>query len=97
MPSEENHLRLVDDAGNAYNFLLPPEDQSAGYITVEQGETLSGTFAFLGPLIGQPEQLRLVTNVAPDQVDSWSLDNDANRGACCPGPGFVVPIDLTWD
>lgn len=93
----EGALRLVDDVGNAYDFQAPLEEASNVYITVAQGEMLSGTFAFLGPLIGRPEQLRLVTNVAPDEIDSWSLDDEANRGACCLEPGFVVAIDLTWE
>ena len=89
-------LRLVDDTGNVYSFLAPPEESQAVYTTVEQGETLSGTFAFVGPLVGQPDQLRLVTNVAADEIDTWSLDNEVDRGVCCLEPGFVVPIDLTW-
>ncbi|MGH9211713.1 MAG: hypothetical protein ACRD2C_13665 [Acidimicrobiales bacterium] len=96
-PGAEDDLRLVDDAGNSYNFVLPPENQSAGYLDVLQGETLSGTFAFLGPVTGHPDQLRLVTNVATDEIDSWSVDSNLERGATSPGPGFVVPIDLTWD
>ena len=92
----EGALRLVDDAGNVYNFLVPAEEAASVYTTVAQGETLSGTFVFLGPLIGHPQQLRLVTNVAQDQIDSWTLDDEVNRGACCLEPGFVVPIDLDW-
>jgi hypothetical protein len=93
----QGHLRLVDDAGNTYNFVMPADNETGGsYLRVEQGETLSGSFAFLGPLRGHPEQLRLVTHVDPEDVDDWSLDWEENRGACCPGPGFVVPIELTW-
>ena len=89
-------LRLVDDAGNTYHFLMPPEEGPS--VFVDQGETVSGTFTFLGPLVGHPQQLRLVTNVAPEDVDSWSLaDEEGNRPAIDSEPGFVVPIDLTWD
>jgi hypothetical protein len=93
----EGELRLVDDAGNSYSFVPPPGEASAVYTTIEQGETLSGTYAFLGPLVGRPGPLRLVTNVAPDDVDNWSLDDEIDRGVCCLEPGFVVEIDLPWD
>jgi hypothetical protein len=88
-------LRLVDEAGNSYNFVLPEDEADAAYIAVEQGETLSGTLAFVGPLVGHPEQLRLVTNVDPEDVDAWSLEDEADNTT--NSPGFVVPIDLVWE
>jgi hypothetical protein len=90
-----NQLRLVDDAGNSYNFVLPEDEADAPYIAVEQGETLSGTLAFVGPLGGHPEQLRLVTNVDPEDVDAWSIEDEAANST--NAPGLVVPIDLMWE
>ena len=90
-----NQLRLVDDAGNSYNFILPEDEADAPYIAVDQGETLSGTLAFVGPLVGHPEQLRLVTNVDPEDVDDWSIEDEAANST--NAPGFVVPIDLVWE
>jgi hypothetical protein len=85
-----NRLRLLDDAGQEYNFVETQEDQP---IDLAPGETLSGTMAFRGPLLGQPEQLRLVTNVYSEDVDAWRLEDELDSSIY---PGFVVPIELTW-
>jgi hypothetical protein len=85
-----NRLRLLDDAGQEYNFVETQEDQP---IDLAPGETLSGTMAVRGPLLGQPEQLRLVTNVYSEDVDAWRLEDELDSSIY---PGFVVPIELTW-
>jgi hypothetical protein len=83
-------LRLVDDAGEEYNFVETQEDQP---LPLAPGETLSGTMAFRGPVIGQPERLQVVTNVHTEDVGAWRLEDETDSTVY---PGFVVPIELTW-
>jgi hypothetical protein len=84
-------LRLVDDAGTEYNFIEPAEDEDV--IKIAAGESLNGTLAFRGPLSGQPDELRLVTNVYPDDVDGFDMSQESDSEY---SPGFVVPLPLTW-
>lgn len=84
-------LRLVDDAGTEYNFIEPAEDEDV--IKIAAGESLNGTLAFRGPLSGQPDELRLVTNVYPDDVDGFDMSQESDSEY---SPGFVVPLQLTW-
>jgi hypothetical protein len=83
-------LRLVDDAGQEYNFVETQEDQP---LELAPGETLSGTTAFRGPVIGQPERLQLVTNIHTEDVGAWRLEDETDSTVY---PGFVVPIEVTW-
>jgi hypothetical protein len=85
-----NRLRLIDDAGEEYNFIETQEDQP---IELAPGDTLSGTMAFRGPLLGETEQLQLVTNVYTEDVGSWKVEDESETTYY---PGFVVPIELTW-
>ncbi len=95
---ESFSLRLVDDAGEEYGFIEAAHEETPflddGAIYVAPGETVSGTFAFRGPLHGLPDQLQVVTNVLSDDIEGFNLD-DQYEGAY--DPGFVVPFELTWD
>jgi hypothetical protein len=82
-------LRLVDDAGQEYNFVEPDGDKPI--ISVVPGETLEGTLAFRGPLRGEPEQLMLVSNVYPREIADFDLRSESDTSVF---PKFVVPIDL---
>jgi hypothetical protein len=85
-----DRLRLVDDAGEEYNF-IEPEDESA--ISLETGETLSGRLAFRGPLLGQPERLQFVVNLTPEELDAF---DPAQESESTIFPSFAIPLELTW-
>lgn len=90
-------LRLVDDAGEEYNFVEAPHEETPflddGAIYVEPGETVSGTLAFRGPLFGEPDRLQFVTNVVAEDIPGYNLDEQYEAAH---DPAFVVPLDLTW-
>jgi hypothetical protein len=92
---EANHssgrLRLVDDAGQTYPF-IDPEGQGEESVDMEPGDTLEGTLRFRGPLHGQPEQLRLVTNLFDEDIEGYDISQESDTIY----PAFVIPIDLTW-
>jgi hypothetical protein len=83
-------LRLVDDAGQEYNFVEPAEDEP---ILLTPGETVTGSLAFRGPLQGEPAVVRMVNNVHTGSLDTWSPDDETEGSTY---PVFVVPIELTW-
>jgi hypothetical protein len=85
-----DRLRLVDDAGEEYNLVEVEEDQA---IELAPGETLDATFAFRGPLHGEPERVYLVTNVPTDEVEGFDAETATDSTIY---PKFVVPIDLEW-
>jgi hypothetical protein len=88
-------LHLLDAAGQAYNFIEPEGEgspMSEGQIVLQPGESLSGTFAFRGPLAGRPDQISLVSNLYDENVATYELE-DQTEGTY---PAFVVPMDLTW-
>jgi len=107
---DDRQLRLIDDAGNTYNFRPPDEegDQESDLL-LEQGETLSGTWEFLGPLMDHPAQIRLVTMVDVTDIDDVEPgrelgdgeEDDTMTSGCTDAqnicPSFAIPIDLTWD
>ncbi|HKE74936.1 MAG TPA: hypothetical protein VKB57_15045 [Acidimicrobiales bacterium] len=85
-------LRLVDDAGQTYNYVEAKGDQET--IAMDAGESVKGTFAFRGPLTGEPDHLSLVMGVYDDDIDGFDL---ADKSKANPwSPGFVVPFELTW-
>jgi hypothetical protein len=91
-------LRLVDDAGNEYDFVEATYDESSpflgtGGIDLAPGESIRGTFAFRGPLSGEPGRISLVTNVHAADIDGFDLDSQTAG----PYPEFVVPFDLVWE
>jgi hypothetical protein len=88
-------LRLEDDAGNVYNF-VEPEGTENQAIDVASGETVNGTFAFRGPLRGEPEQLTLVTNLYDEDIPRFDIDDEFSPANELYQPGFVVPIELDW-
>jgi hypothetical protein len=87
-------LRLVDDAGNAYNFLPPEEDDEAqvDLSTIPVGDSVSGTLTFLGPLEGETEQLRVVTNVEASTIEDFTFDGLVDESGW---PALVASIDLS--
>jgi hypothetical protein len=107
--SDARSLRLVDDAGNVYSFRPPDDMENPNKILLEQGETLSGTWEFLGPLVDQPARVHLVTMVDDSQIDGVEpgreLGDDPNDDTMTSGcteaqyicPSFAIPIELTWD
>lgn len=82
-----DQLRLVDDVGNTYN-LLPPAGETEGHLTVEQGESVSGTFTFLGPVVDEASQLSLVWGVGPGSEDEFDISEESDQAQ---GPNFLVP------
>ena len=88
--SASDRLRLVDDAGEEYNFVEPEESTA---ISLAQGETLSGTFAFRGPLRGQPDELLFVVNLAPEEIGDFDPAEESDTTIV---PAFLVPLELTW-
>jgi hypothetical protein len=86
----DSRLRLVDDADQEYTFIEGADSETIG---LAPGETVEGTFAFRGPLSGEPTEISLVINVGPWALDGWNVDDQT------PGwyPEFVVPIPLTWE
>lgn len=87
-------LRLVDDAGNAYNFLPPEEDDEAqvDLSTIPVGDSVSGTLTFLGPLDGETEQLQVVTNVEASAIEDFTFDGLVDESGW---PALVASIDLS--
>jgi hypothetical protein len=85
-----NRLRLVDDAGQEYNFVEPESDST---VSLVPGETLNGTLAFRGPLRGEPEQLSLVANLYPHELPGYDIKNEHDSAVY---PAFAVPMDLMW-
>lgn len=61
-------IHLVDDLGNAYNFVEPEQNAE---LEVAPGAVLSGTLTFLGRIEEGAESLRLVVNTfeADETVD----------------------------
>jgi type IV secretory pathway VirB10-like protein len=49
LQSRHAGIRLLDDLGNIYQ-VRPPDDTTAPNLTIASGETLSGSWAFLGPI-----------------------------------------------
>jgi hypothetical protein len=86
-------LRLVDDAGQTYNYVEAEGQQDS--IALAAGESVEGTFAFRGPLSGQPEQLMLVTGVYDEDIAGFDVNDESTASPY--EPGFVVPFGLTWN
>ena len=61
-------IHLVDDLGNAYNFIEPEQNAE---LEVAPGAVLSGTLTFLGRIEADASSLRLLVNTfeADDTVD----------------------------
>lgn len=92
--SHGNRLRLVDDASVEYNFVEPDDPEAGPSIALDVGDSLTGTLVFLGPVSGQPEQIRLVVNLRQDDLAGFDLADGNNTST---RPGFVVPIDVAWE
>lgn len=86
-----NLLRLVDEAGQEYHYVETDE----GDLVLEPGESVTGTLAFRGPLVGRSERVRLVINTRPSAVDNFDMDRQM-VGSGLP-TRFVIPIDVTWE
>ncbi|HEY8545995.1 MAG TPA: hypothetical protein VIL36_13145 [Acidimicrobiales bacterium] len=84
-------LKLVDDAGEEYNLIEVEEDTA---IKLAPGEALDATFAFRGPLLGQPDRIYLAVNTYAEDVPTFDPEAETD-GALFPA--FVVPLDLTWE
>lgn len=78
-----NRLRLVDDQGHTYNFVVPTGE--GDNVEVAPGEAVSGTFVFLGPLADGAGSVSLVWGVR--EPGDYSLDGEP---AGTIFPGFVV-------
>ncbi|MTV27531.1 hypothetical protein FTX61_19240 [Nitriliruptoraceae bacterium ZYF776] len=57
---------LVDDLGNEYRIVAPPDDP---FLDVETAEVLEGTLSFVGPLDPDATSLTLVLNPAQEEED----------------------------
>lgn len=71
-------LHLVDDLGNAYNFVEPEQNPE---LAVAPGAVLSGTLTFLGRIEAEAESLRLVVNTffpeeTVDVANDFRLSNN---------------------
>lgn len=87
-----NGLRLQDNLGNTYNFVVP--DGINNSIELEQGESVGGEFVFLGPVEPEAEELILIVNLY-DPIN-LPFDPDSQfRGA--KNPAFVIEgLELSW-
>jgi hypothetical protein len=94
----ETQLRLVDDEGNAYNFLQPDDAEDISLDAVAQGESISGTLEFMGPLVGETQELRLVTNMDADleAINDWQPGDTCSNACGGKWPGLVAMIPLEW-
>lgn len=62
-------VHLADDLGNGYNFVEPKTNPE---LQIEQGGTLTGSLAFLGPLVADAKSVTLLLNTF-DHTDNVDL------------------------
>jgi hypothetical protein len=86
-------LRLVDDRGAEYNFVVP-DDLRDRNLELAQGESVGGEFVFIGPIDREANSLTLAANTfegnpqASDMESAWEGENR---------PVLVMGgIDLEW-
>ena len=88
-----NALRLVDDLGSVYNFVTP-DDLRDRDLELEQGETVSGEFVFVGPVVRDATSLTLAVNTRQDSP--LPTDMEDHRSASGSPVVVVDGIDLSW-
>lgn len=84
-------LRLVDEDGETYSYI--PAGEGDPDIDLAAGESIEGTFAFRGPLHGQPRQLTLAVNAYDEDIEGFDLAAETEH---TDYPRFVIPLELTW-
>lgn len=86
-------LRLVDDLGGVYNYVVP-SDLSGRNLELEQGDSVSGEFVFLGPVSSNANSLTLVANSNQDNPLSSDMESHSETSH---NPVLVVEgIPLQW-
>lgn len=91
LQSRHSGIRLLDDLGNIYQ-VRPPDDATNETVTIASGETLSGSWAFLGPIEPDAQELRLVVNLYESELEDY---DPATRYDGTPRPDFIMgPIPL---
>jgi hypothetical protein len=83
-------VKLVDDAGEEYNLIELEEDTP---IALAPGDTVDASFAFRGPLLGEPERIYFTVNTYTEDVPDFDPEGETDSMIY---PRFVVPIDLVW-
>ncbi|PIE27106.1 MAG: hypothetical protein CSA58_05980 [Micrococcales bacterium] len=79
-------LRLKDNVGGFYR-LVPPEDVSGNLIEIAQGESVGGTWSFLGPLASGATSLTFSVNMLGDESDPDQFDSAVQ-------PEFYIDMPL---
>ena len=88
-----NALRLVDDLGSVYNFVAP-DDLRDRDLALEQGESISGEFVFVGPIVRDAASLSLAVNTREENPLPSDME-DHNSSSRYPVM-VVDGIDLSW-
>jgi hypothetical protein len=88
-----NRLRLVDDLGGEYNFVVP-DDLRDRNIELGQGQSIGGDFVFLGPVASDASRLTLAANVSGQNPQPTDMES-ASTGQSAPNL-VLDGIDLSW-
>lgn len=88
-----NRLRLIDDTGAVYNFVIP-DDLRDRNIDLAQGESISGDFVFLGPISSNATSLTLAANTRQD--NPLISDMEGARSGENQPTIVISGIDLDW-
>lgn len=88
-----DRLRLVDDLGGVYNFVVPADLRDRN-IELSQGESIGGDFVFLGPVTSSAASLTLAANTFEDNPLPGDMES-AFEGESTPTL-VLDGIDLSW-